>query len=602
MDKLLTDIIHALRENPRLDAAATERLMRLHNGRVKKTAEDPRPFTKRRLMPHFLRVPEENPQLWAAWDLNGEEIAAVTALLQVKPRRTQSGVATITLITAPAPCRGNCIFCPTEEGMPKSYLSDEPACQRAVQSEFDPYLQVTRRLRALREMGHPTDKVEFIILGGTWDDYPASYRVHFVSEAFRALNEFAAKSEEPAVGNIAAPDADDGFATLFALQRANENAGCRCVGLVVETRPDCITPASLTFARALGATKIQMGVQSLDEDILAQNGRPISQDTIARAFSLLRLFGFKSHVHVMLNLLGSTPEADVAGYRTLMEDPRFRPDEVKLYPCMLITGAKLETAWREGRWVPYTHEELTDALADCLVLTRPWTRVSRMIRDFSAQDIVAGDKTANLRQKVEQLAATRAAQAGTELQEMRAREIVRGVVAINDLHLDEVRYQTATGEEVFLQWVTPENKLAGFLRLSLPAADLPDELTAGTPYSPGRAVIREVHVYGRTAQIGAGEQNAQHRGLGSALIRRAEELARAAGYTRLAVISAVGTREYYARLGFGDPTADAAADTPAGAMTPATSGTTTAALASTATESLPALSLRPCDLYQEKPL
>ena len=184
MDNLIADIISALRENPALTARDVERIMRLHNGRA--AAQDPaagtRPFTKRTLMPRFRALAEGDSDLWRSWALTAEEVSRITELLQVKPRRTMSGVATITLITKPWHCRGGCIFCPTEVGMPKSYLSDEPACQRAVQAGFDPYVQVTRRLRALREMGHPIGKVELIILGGTWDDYPDEYRIAFVAE------------------------------------------------------------------------------------------------------------------------------------------------------------------------------------------------------------------------------------------------------------------------------------------------------------------------------------------------------------------------------------------------------------------------------------
>ena len=570
MEELIAHIIAAMRENPGLTLRDVERIMRRHNGRAA-TSEDPRPFTKRLLMPYVLRVRFTEPELWAKWALTEAEVSRLVNLLRVKPRRTQSGVATITVITKPWPCRGGCIFCPTEDGMPKSYLSDEPACQRAVQSGFDPYRQVFRRLTALSEMGHPCGKAEVIILGGTWDDYPESYRVWFVTRIFRALNDFRGFSAWglPEVGET--PEADlppepepgpaaaEAFGALFALQRENETAAARCVGLVVETRPDCITAESLTFARACGATKIQMGVQSLDEGILAANGRPMTVDAIERAFSLLRLFGFKTHVHWMLNLVGATPESDVAGYRRLMEDPRFRPDEVKLYPCMLIRGAALEGPWRAGEWVPYTHEELTQVCAQCLAATPEHTRVSRMIRDFSSGDILAGDKTANLRQETEKAALRITMADGHGLREMRIREIIRGAVDPDELTLQEHRFPTATGDEVFLEWVEPGNRLVGFLRLSLPAPDLPASLTAGTPYAPDTAIIREVHVYGTVANVGAGAENAQHQGLGTRLVERAAAIARDAGFARLAVISAVGTRRYYERLGFSP------VDAPAGA-------------------------------------
>lgn len=561
MEELLADIIAAMRENPALSLRDVDRIMRIHNGRAS-SAGNPRPYTKRLLMPYVLRVKTTDPDLWASWELTDEEIPRLISLLRVKPRRTQSGVAPITVIMKPQACRGGCIFCPTEDGMPKSYLSDEPACQRAVQAEFDPYQQVFRRLRALSEMGHITGKAEVIILGGTWDDYPESYRVWFVTRIFRALNDFkgfgawgvpeffeTAEADLPTEPEPGAAT-EEAWEALFALQHENERVATRCVGLVVETRPDCITPESLTFARACGATKIQMGVQSLDEDILAANGRPMALSTIERAFALLRLFGFKSHVHWMLNLVGATPESDVAGYRQLMEDARFAPDEVKIYPTMLIRGAALEDVWQRGEWAPYDHETLTRVCADCLLATPEHTRVSRMIRDFSAGDILAGDKTANLRQHAQQAALAAALARGETIHEMRTREIVRGVIDPTEIELKEHRFPTSSGEDVFLEWVEPGNRLVGFLRLALPARELPADLTAGTPYSPDTAVIREVHVYGLLADVGGGAENAQHRGLGTQLVERAADVAREAGFSRLAVISAVGTRGYYERLGF----------------------------------------------------
>ncbi|MBR2790233.1 MAG: tRNA uridine(34) 5-carboxymethylaminomethyl modification radical SAM/GNAT enzyme Elp3 [Eggerthellaceae bacterium] len=570
MEELLIDILEHLRANPDLGDVEVNKIIHVHNrGR----GSERRPLSKRRLIPYYLRMREEGGERWEGLQMDDALEKRLLNLLQVKPGRTASGVATISVITKPWPCSGGCLFCPNDLRMPKSYLFDEPACQRAERNRFDPYLQVSRRLVALSEMGHPTGKVELIILGGTWDDYPESYRAWFVRRAFEAMNDFTGlsawgvpeadgKTREGGAGSAPGaagvgeveptpgPATPEAFAALFAAQRANETATARCVGLVVETRPDCITPESLTFARALGATKIQVGIQSLDEGILAANGRPMDLTTIRRAFALLRLFGFKSHIHWMLNLVGSTPEADVAGYRQLMEDASFRPDEVKLYPCMLIRGAALESLWRCGEWAPYSHDTLMDVCAECLAATPRNTRVSRMIRDFSAGDILAGDKTANLRQEVEKRALRIAIGRSEALHEMRIREIIRGVVEPGEISLHESTFPTSTGREVFLEWLMAGEQLAGFLRLSLPEANLPADLTAGTPYSPGTALIREVHVYGTVANVGEGAANAQHQGLGTQLVERAAELARESGYARLAVISAVGTRRYYERLGF----------------------------------------------------
>jgi elongator complex protein 3 len=308
------------------------------------------------------------------------------------------------------------------------------------------------------------------------------------------------------------------------------------VGLTIETRPDLITPENAREMRELGCTKIQMGIQSLDQRILATNHRHVSVEQIEQAFSALRLAGFKIQVHFMANLLGSTPEADAADYLRLVSDERFLPDEVKLYPCCLVESSRLGTYFESGAWQPYSEEDLVDLLVTDTLATPAYTRISRMIRDISSTDIVAGNKKTNLRQMVE----ARITAAGADVREIRMREVATSDVALSDLRLDCVSYRTTVSDERFLQWVTPEGRIAGFLRLSLPAT--------------GRqAMIREVHVYGRVAGLGASEHGgAQHAGLGKALVEEACRLASEAGFEAINVISAVGTRNYYRGLGFFD--------------------------------------------------
>ncbi|WP_294439960.1 elongator complex protein 3, partial [uncultured Slackia sp.] len=355
-------------------------------------------------------------------------------------------------------------------------------------------------------------------------------------------------------------------ATLADLEREharNERARHRVVGLVVETRPDAITPEALVHIRRLGATKIQMGVQSVDQHILDKNGRNTTVGQIEQAFSLLRLFGFKIHAHAMVNLLGATPQSDRADYRRFVTDPAFQPDEVKLYPCALIESARLRERYEAGEWVPYTEDELVGVLADDVLATPAFCRVSRMIRDFSSGDIMAGNKKPNLRQMVEKRLARASAAGGEPVREIRYREIATSEVDVDTLALNVVPYETSATDERFLQWVTPEGRIAGFLRLSLPkreavadlAAELFDSSAPSTPVpiiNADEAMIREVHVYGMATRVGEDGAAAQHHGLGRRLIERACELAREAGYKRINVISAVGTREYYRMLGFHD--------------------------------------------------
>ncbi len=629
MEQIILQILERLRAGAAVDDRA---LVKLIHAEARREGADKRMLAKRRLLPYYQRVKQEEPERWQSWDVTPELERELLQALRMKPRRTASGVATITVITKPWPCSGDCLFCPNDLRMPKSYLHAEPACARAEQNCFDPYLQVSARLTALSQMGHATDKIELIILGGTWSDYSEGYQVWFVSELFRALNDSAiaetaanpmlagegSATRERAAGQLLATDdaalpaavrerrafyrelgiastADDlaervapfqelvdsadgatpgaynrsvralygpatswgqaaksqtaTFEELVRLQRANEHARHRVVGLVIETRPDAITPGALTTIRRLGATKIQMGIQSLDQRILDANERRISVEQIERAFTLVRLFGFKIHAHMMLNLLGATPAADKLDYEACVRGRAFQPDEIKLYPCALIEGTRLCAHYRDGSWRPYTEDELLDVLAADIVATPAFCRISRMIRDFSSDDIMVGNKKPNLRQLVE----LRLRERGEgSVQEIRYREIATEGADLSQLSLKTVAYETAATCERFLQWVTPAGKIAGFLRLSLPDQVYVAEHAGELPIERGEAMIREVHVYGMAAQVGEAGDAAQHHGLGRALVERACELAREAGYERINVISAVGTREYYRHLGFVD--------------------------------------------------
>ncbi|MBP8950298.1 MAG: tRNA uridine(34) 5-carboxymethylaminomethyl modification radical SAM/GNAT enzyme Elp3 [Candidatus Promineofilum sp.] len=462
--------------------------------------------------------------------------------LQMKPMRTQAGVAVVTVLTKPYPCPGRCVFCPTDARMPKSYLHDEPGAQRAERHAFDPFAQTASRLRALEKIGHPTGKVELLVLGGTWSSYRRDYQEWFIKRCFDALNGFEA-------------------ATLAEAQAANAVGRRRNVGLVVETRQDHIDADELRWFRALGVTKVQVGIQSLDERVLALNARGHDVAATRDAFRLLRLAGFKIHGHWMANLLGATPEGDAADYARLWDDPAIRPDELKIYPCMLLPNAELHDYWLRGEYTPYTEEELVDLLARCKAQTPPYVRLTRVVRDFPTTNVVAGNKKANLRQ----LAQERLREAGTPCRCIRCREIRRDPVPADALALRDLPYATDATTEHFLSFETGDERLAAFLRLSLPTSRPLGEVGRGSflveakmEYAPhpfpelaGCAMIREVHVYGPALDPGTDSRGeAQHTGLGAALIEHARAIARAAGYPRLAVISAVGTREYYRRLGF----------------------------------------------------
>ncbi len=508
------------------------------------------------------------------------EESAWLSRLRLRPVRTLSGVTPVTLLTRPHPCPGRCVFCPNDARMPKSYLSDEPGAQRAWDHHFDPYLQTWARLATYHATGHPVEKVELIALGGTWSAHPEPYRIWFVTRCLEALNDFGAGRDRrgeragPVADFAALPRALDarggepaynravgalleralgagllhaseraGREELAEAQRENEGARVRCVGLSIETRPDHVDAAELQQLRELGVTKVQLGVQSLRDEVLAANRRGHGVAETRRALRLLRGAGFKLQIHWMPNLLGATPESDLEDYARLFEDPDFRPDELKLYPCHLVESAELVRHFECGEWRPYADAELLALVADCLERTPAWCRVSRVIRDFSSADIVAGTRTANLRE----LAERRLREAGRPARDIRAREI-RGEPfdAASAAH-SALEYATSIGRELFLQVTVGDERLLGFLRLSLPEAPAPLEELARN------ALIRELHVYGASQPLGRrAAGSAQHAGIGAQLVEKASRVARERGYETLSVISAIGTRAYYRSLGFQD--------------------------------------------------
>lgn len=445
------------------------------------------------------------------------------SLIRMKPVRTLSGVTTVTVLTKPYPCPGKCIFCPTDVRMPKSYLPDEPGARRALEHAFDPYDQVFARLEALEAIGHPTDKVELLILGGTWSSYRRDYQEWFIHRCFEALNGVASDSLEEA-------------------QTRNETALHRNVGLVIETRPDHVTPGEMAWLRRLGVTKVQMGAQSLDDHILEINQRGHTAEETRRAVSLLRAAGFKIVLHWMPNLLGATLETDRTNFKRIWEG--ISPDEIKIYPTQLLENAELYSYWLRGEYQPYSTSELIHLIADVKTTIPRYCRVNRVIRDIPSTHVVEGNKRTSLRQDVHLEMQRR----GTRCQCIRCREVRGREIEMGSVKLHDLIYQVGETAEHFLSYATTDDSLVGFLRLSLPGEYA---LDTGMPDLNGAAIIREVHVYGQSLQVGEEQHGAaQHAGLGTRLIHRAEKIARTHGYPKMAVISAVGTRRYYLAKGF----------------------------------------------------
>ncbi len=459
-----------------------------------------------------------------------EEDPVLLAKIRMKPVRTLSGVTTITVLTKPHPCPGHCIFCPTEEGLPQSYLSDEPGARRGVEHAFDPYTQVSSRLKALHDVGHPTDKIELLILGGSWSAYPAKYREWFIRRCFEALN-------------LENPEDDQGEVSLASVQETNSRGKHRNVGLVVETRPDLITSEHLIELRRQGVTKLQLGVQSMDDRILELNHRGHDSQATEKAVSLVRSAGYKVVVHWMPNLLGATIDSDRQDFARLWREGGLNPDELKIYPCQLLRNAELYQYWQRGEYKPYSEQELIDLLADIKPTVPRFCRINRVIRDIPSNHVVEGNRNTSLRQDVAEELDGR----GTKCDCIRCREIRKNELSDGELIFDDLVYQAGRAEEHFLSFNTRTDHIVGFLRLSLPdkARQFPVE------HLDDAAIIREVHVYGQSVEVGAEQEGmAQHRGLGTQLIEKAAEIAKTGGYSKLAVISAVGTREYYAGRGF----------------------------------------------------
>ncbi len=470
-----------------------------------------------------------------AWEAD----EALLARIRLKPVRTLSGVTTVTALTKPYPCPGKCIFCPDDVRMPKSYLPDEPGAARALENDFDPYRQVASRLESLASVGHPTDKIELLILGGTFSSYRRDYQAWFVLNCFEALNA-SHHGEHREHGE--SQNKNSVLNALLDAQAFNETTPHRNVGLSIETRPDEVTPDELAWLRTLGVTKVQMGAQSLDDHILELNRRGHTVADLRRAVALLRAGGFKIVLHWMPNLLGATLESDRADFPRLWDG--LCPDEIKIYPTQLLENAPLYEIWKRGDYHPYSTEDLVNLIADVKPTIPRYCRVNRVIRDIPSTHVVEGNKRTSLRQDVHAELARR----GTRCHCIRCREVRGEKVDAASLRLDDLVYHPDGAEEHFLSFVTSDDKIAGFLRLSLPGPDSP---AAGLADLDGAAIIREVHVYGQSLQVGQEQTGAaQHAGLGTRLLAEADRLAGAKGYRRMAVIAAVGARQYYLERGF----------------------------------------------------
>ena len=434
-------------------------------------------------------------------------------LLKTRPVRSLSGIVNVAVLTKPYPCPGKCIYCPTEKGIPKSYLSGEPAVERAKRLHYDPYLQVKKRIEMLEQEGHPTDKIELRIIGGTWSFYPKKYQDWYIKKCFDACLEKNVKN-------------------LKIAQKLNEKAKHRIVGLSIETRPDFIDEKEIRHLRELGITMVELGAQSLFDDVLKLNKRGHKIEETIRATKLLKDAGFKILYQMMLNLPGSNPKRDEKMFKELFSNQNFQPDLLKIYPCALLKEAPLYKQWRRGKYLPYKEKQLIDLIKSIKNKIPYYVRIQRITRDIPSTRIAAGPtKISNLRQIIS---------GQTSCKCIRCREIKGKYDKKEKIRLFKEKYPASDGKEIFLSFENKERtSLYSLLRLRLT--------------SQNQAIIRELHTYGQLLPIRRKSflKSPQHKGLGKKLIKEAEKIAKKEfKLKKIAVISGIGARDYYRKLGY----------------------------------------------------
>lgn len=517
----------------------------------------------------FLSIPEADARL-------------LKHQLRVKPVRTISGIASVSIMTRPYGCpHGRCTFCPGGPksafgDVPQSYTGREPATMRAIRAGFDPYLQVFSRLEQYAVTGQSFDKIELIVQGGTFPFMPKDYQEEFIGYVYKAMNDFSTeffgKGEELDLGHykeffempgkfqdegrvkrvtekIMELKGGNGYKSetasefLLRQQKINEKSKIRCVGLTIETKPDWGKAAHGSQILKLGGTRVELGIESVYENELKLTNRGHTIKDTKESLQQLKDMGFKINAHYMLGLPGSTRKSDMEGLKELFSNPDFRPDMLKIYPCLVIRGTPLYTQWEKGQFTPITTAEAAEMISEFKRFVPKWCRIMRVNRDIPTYVTSAGIDRTNLRQYVLQLQQ----QKGIICPCIRCREIGRkGWSGKSEISVTE--YEGSGGREFFIAADDPVNgALIGFCRMRFPSRQLMKEITAKT------AIIRELHVYAAAAAVDEDTKNTekmQHKGFGKKLMAEAERIAKGSGMDKMLVIAGVGTREYYKKLGY----------------------------------------------------
>lgn len=491
-----------------------------------------------------------------------EEKEIVSGILKKKPTRTMSGVAIVAVMCHPHKCpHGRCFYCPESEIAPPSYTGEEPAALRGRMYEFHPYVQCFNRLKQLKQIGHPIDKVELIIMGGTFPSRDLCYQEWFVSQCLKAMTDFGLIIENKPDNFEYDLDHDEirgfekgvlktyppnDYVLISDVQKANENSKVRCVGMTFETRPDYCKKDHINRMLDFGVTRVELGVQTLSDDLYKKIKRGHTIADVVEANQLLRDSAIKVAMHMMPGLFVDEQE-DLKMFKKLFSDDNFKPDMLKIYPCLVTKGSELYDLWQKGEYSPYTDEEAVELIAKVKEILPKWVRTMRIQRDIPATLIEAGVKKSNLGE----LVYNKLAEKHVDCQCIRCREIghkkTSREYSLDEYDLFRETYIACEGEENFLSIEdVNEETIAGFLRLRFPSKNhFRSEITDKT------SLVRELHVYGNMIKIGdKNPKIGQHTGFGEKLLKEAENLSVDRGYEEVAIISGIGTRNYYRKFGY----------------------------------------------------
>ena len=412
---------------------------------------------------------------------------------------------------------GACLYCPSLNA-PQSYTPQSPAVLRAKQCEYDPVKQIRARLKAFKSMGHPTDKIELIIMGGTFLSYPEEFQFDFIKKCYDALNNKKSTS-------------------LKQAKKLNETKKNRCVALCIETRPDHCTKDHIKNMLEWGATRVELGVQAIDDKIYKKVNRGHIVQDVIDATKKLKQAGFKIGYHLMPGIPSSNPKKDIQMFKKIFSSSKYKPDQIKIYPCQVLKGAELEAQYWKGKYIPYTKQQVTKIIIKMLKKTPRYCRIMRIMREIPPSFLIAGVKNIDMRKDIEEVIRTK----GTKIKEIRFREIgfaMRDNRKINTkIKIKTTKYKASQGKEYFIEAINKDDLLFGLIRLRL------------EKNSP--AIIRELHVYGPALNLGEkNNEKWQHKGLGKILLEKAEQIAKKKKNSTIKIISGVGVREYYKKLGY----------------------------------------------------